>query len=138
MNPLTRRTFLKTTALATIAAATAPTIAETKARYKLIGFTKPFQDLNADECADTVEQIGWDGIECPLRAKGQIEPERAADELPKLIEALNKRGKTIDLLATDIVSATQPHAETTLRLASKHGITRYRLGFWKYKTEKSI
>lgn len=105
--------------------------------YRIIGFTKPFQKLSFEETADTVAQIGWDGIECPVRAKGQIEPERAADELPKLIEALGKRGKSIDLLTTDIVSAT-PNAEKTLRLAAKLGIGRYRLGFWKYSAQKSI
>src|SRR6476661_1306996 len=105
MNSLTRRTFLKATALSAIAAATTPTFAETKTRYKLIGFTKPFQDLSAEECADTVAQVGWDGIECPVRSKGQIEPERAADELPKLIEALKKHGKEVTVVTTDVKAA---------------------------------
>ena len=134
---LSRRAFLASSAALALDGRFS-TAADDSKTYRIIGFTKPFQKLSFEEAADTVEQIGWDGIECPLRAEGQIEPERAADELPKLIEALNKRGKTIDLLATDIVSATQLHAEKTLRLASKYGIKRYRLGFWKYKVEKPI
>src|SRR4051812_29882780 len=55
LNPLTRRGFLKTAALATVTiAAAAPAFAETRTRYKLIGFTKPFQDLAPEQCADTV------------------------------------------------------------------------------------
>jgi sugar phosphate isomerase/epimerase len=137
MNSFTRRTFLKATALSAIAAATAPTVAETKARYKLIGFTKPFQDLSAEECADTVAQIGWDGIECPVRSKGQIEPERAVDELPKLIEVLKKSGREVTVITTDVKSADN-NSEKLLRLAAKLGIKRYRLGFFDYEQGKPI
>src|ERR1043165_3695110 len=102
MNSITRRTFLKTTAMAAIASAAARSFSQTQPRYKLIGFTKPFQDLRHEECADTVAQIGWDGVECPVRSKGQIEPERAADELPKLVAALKKRGKEFTVITTDV------------------------------------
>jgi sugar phosphate isomerase/epimerase len=137
MNSFTRRTFLKATALSAIAAATTPAFAETKTRYKLIGFTKPFQDLSAEECADTVAQVGWDGIECPVRSKGQIEPERAADELPKLIEALKKHGKEVTVVTTDVKAADNA-SEKLLRLAAKLGIKRYRLGFFDYEKDKTI
>lgn len=134
---LSRRAFLASSAALALAGRSG-NAADNSKTYRIIGFTKPFQKLSFEEAADTVEQIGWDGIECPLRAKGQIEPELAAEQLPKLIEALSKRGKSIDILATDIVSATQPLAEKTLRLAAQHRIKRYRLGFWKYTAEKSI
>ena len=41
-----------------------------------------------EQTAELVATVGWDGIECPVRAKGQIEPERAQDDLPKYAEAL--------------------------------------------------
>jgi sugar phosphate isomerase/epimerase len=137
MNTFTRRTFLKTTAMATIAAATAPAFGQTKTRYQLIGFTKPFQNLSAEECGDTVAQIGWDGIECPVRSKGQIEPERAADELPKLIDSLKKHGKEVTVITT-AVKAADNSSEKLLRLAAKLGIKRYRLGFFDYENNKPI
>jgi sugar phosphate isomerase/epimerase len=137
MNPTTRRTFLKSTALGALAFATAPTFAEGRIRYTLVGFTKPFQELGHEECADTVAQIGWDAIECPVRAKGQIEPDAAPDKLPELIEALQKRGKEIAILATDVTSADK-ESERLLRLASKLGIKRYRVGFIRYDQKKPI
>jgi sugar phosphate isomerase/epimerase len=106
--------------------------------YKIIGFTKPFQQLSFDQTAETVAEIGWDGIECPVRPKGQIEPDRAADELPRLIEALRARGKELTLMTTAITSLQQRGAESLLRTAAKLGIQRYRLGFWKYDLGKSI
>ena len=137
MNSLTRRTFLKTTTMATIAAAASPAFAQTKFRYKLIGFSKPFQALGHEECADTVEQIGWDGIECPVRADGQIKAPQAPDELPKLIEALKKRGKEVTVITTDVKDADKD-SEKLLRLAAKLGIKRYRLGFFEYDKSKAI
>src|SRR5438309_9275557 len=130
MNLIDRRNFLGTMAAGAIACATTSTLAQTqtKSRYKIIGFSKPFQDLGHEETADTVAEIGWDGIECPVRSKGQIEPERAPDELPRLVEALKKRDRDVSLLATDITSVSEPHTEKVLRTAARLGIKRYRLG----------
>src|SRR5205085_4082968 len=114
-----------------LALATTPIVAADN-KYKIIGFTKPFQELSHEECADVVEQAGWDGIECPVRAKGQIEPERAEEELPKLIEALKKRGKEFTVITTDVKKADNA-SEKILRTAAKLGIKRYRLGFFDYE-----
>ena len=64
-------------------------------RFPLIGFSKPFQKLDAERTAELVAAVGWDGIECPVRARGQVEPERAPDELPKFAEALRRRGRDV-------------------------------------------
>lgn len=141
---LTRRDFVVSTTTAATALITTPVrvFARDAAenRFKIIGFTKPFQQLNFEDTADVVAEIGWDGIECPVRPKGegQIEPERAPHELPKLVEALKKRGKELTLLATAITSVAQPHTEELLRTAAKLGIRRYRLGFLKYDLARSI
>ncbi len=132
---MNRRQFLAATALA---CATPIAFAQTNARYKIIGFTKPFQNLDHEQCADTVAEIGWDGIECPVRPKGQIEPDRAPDELPKLIQALKKRGKDISIVTTAITSVSEKQTEPLLRLISKLGLKRYRLGSFQYAKNKSI
>ena len=139
---LTRREFVTTTGAATAAVAAFPPglFAQGKAerRFQLIGFTKPFQNLNFEDTADTVAEIGWNGVECPVRPEGQIEPERAPDELPRLVAALKKRGKELTLMTTAITSVSQPHTEQLLRTAAKLGIRRYRLGFLKYDLARSI
>jgi sugar phosphate isomerase/epimerase len=141
---LTRRDFVTTTAAAAAALVTAsPGLIAQDAkekRFKIIGFTKPFQKLNFEDTVDIVAEIGWDGVECPVRpgGQGQIEPERAPDELPKLVEALKKRGKELTLMTTAITGVSQPHTEQLLRTAAKLGIRRYRLGFWKYNLARPI
>lgn len=136
---LSRREFLYQAALATAAlgAGTSLVQAESKIKYPIIAFSKPFQTKNAMETADFVAEVGWDGIECPVRPKGQIEPERAPDELPKLAEAMRKRKLDVYILTTGITSMETPHAETVLREAAKLGIKRIRLGFWKYTKDKT-
>ena len=141
--PLSRRDFLARTAVAASAlalgrgrgasAATAPA----KSRWPLIVFSKPFQSLTAEQTATLVADIGWDGIECPVRAKGQIEPERAPDELPAFTSALRRRGLDLFIATTDITSVTQKHGETVLRACAQNGIKRLRLGFWKYDLNRS-
>jgi sugar phosphate isomerase/epimerase len=143
MELINRRHFAKNIALTTAALAagfgtdSAPAQSAAKS-YKIVGFTKPFQNLDAEQTADTITEIGWDGIECPVRPQGQIEPERAADELPKMIEALKKHGKELTIVTTSILSATQPGAEKLLRLAANLGIKRYRLGFFSYNPKKTM
>src|SRR6266545_2287884 len=141
---ITRRDFATKAATAAAALVTVlPNLlaqAAAEKRFEIIGFTKPFQKLNFEDTADTVAEIGWDGIECSVRPKGQgqIEPERAPDELPKLVEAMKKRGKELMLIATVVTSSSQPHTEQLLRTAAKLGIRRYRLGFIKYDLARSI
>jgi sugar phosphate isomerase/epimerase len=106
-------------------------------RFALIGFSKPFQKLTAAETAELVASVGWDGIEIPVRAKGQIEPERAPDELPRFAEALRRAGRDIHLVATDITSLKSPYAETVLRTLARLGIKRWRLGPLTYDPDKN-
>ena len=138
---LSRREFLFQSAMtaAALSAGAGMASAQTpaKGKYPIIAFSKPFQQLSAQQTADFVAEVGWDGIECPVRTKGQIEPEKAADELPKFTEVMRQRKLDVSLLTTNITSVSQPHTETILRTASKLGIKRIRLGYWKYAKDKA-
>jgi sugar phosphate isomerase/epimerase len=138
MNSISRRRFVGVMGGLSLVAAGAPVFGAEAKRYKVIGFIKPFQELDNERIADAVAEIGWDGIECPVRANGRITAERAADELPKLIEALKKRGKDVTIITTDITSVKTPRAEELLRTAVKLGIKNYRLGFFMYSEKRPI
>src|SRR5436305_1440660 len=131
--PITRRQFAA--AAATTAAAFALpsplTAATTSAkRYKFCAFIKYLLPLKYDELTDAIADAGFDGVEVTARQKETyIHPDRAADELPRLKEALAKRNLEITILTTDVVRHDEPHAESMLRAAASLGIKRYRLGF---------
>ena len=107
-------------------------------RNPIAFFEKPLQSLSADELADTLAEIGFDGVEATIRKGGRIEPERAADELPGYVAALARRNLRILVMATSINRADQPHAEATLRAAAKLGVKTYRLAGLKYDLKKPI
>lgn len=142
-----RRDFLSTAVVAGAALTALPSLAAEKKKsekkaaapkkdYKIIAFSKPFRDKSPDETADIVAEIGWDGIECGVRAKDtHIEPARVEEDLPKMVEALKKRGKEVTIVTTDITQLN-PIGEKVLRTMAKLGIKKYRLGFTKYVKEK--
>jgi len=137
---LNRREFIQKT---TLAAALSPigvrAIAQApRPRWKIIAFSKPFIQLSFDDTADLVADVGWDGIECPVRKTStHIQPERVEEDLPKMVAALQKRGRDVAMLTTDIVGV-DASAERILRTAVKLNIRKYRLGPIRYVATKSI
>jgi sugar phosphate isomerase/epimerase len=137
---LTRRSFLARASVAALAAPFASAFAAETAgpNFPIHTFTKPFQKLSFEDTADVIAEVGYDGIELPLRKGGQILPERVEEDLPRMVEALKKRGKVVGHLTTDLYSPDAPHAEKILRTAKQLGITKYRLGIRRYDLTKPI
>src|SRR5687767_5852013 len=136
---LNRREFISTavTAAAAYGLRTNSRTAEAN-RLELIGFIKPFQKLPYVQIADIAAEIGWSGIECPVRKGGTIEPAKAQGELPKLVEALQKNGLALTVVASDVEDAKDPLTRTVLRTASELGIRHYRLKHYYYDLNKAI
>src|SRR6476660_7345389 len=108
-------------------------------RYKFCAFIKFLTAIKYDEMADAIAEAGFDGVEVTARQKeAYIHPDRAADELPRLKEVLDKRKLEITILTTDIVRHDEPNAQSMLRAAASLGIKRYRLGFFRYDLKKPI
>jgi len=136
-----RRTFLRTTALAVSGAALglkAAAAAPSPATRPIIGFSKPFEDLTPDGSAALVAEVGWSGIECGVRKISKIQAARVAEELPPMVEAYRRHGLEISAVVSDISSIGQPNAELVLRTASKLGIKRIRLGWFRYVADRPI
>jgi sugar phosphate isomerase/epimerase len=130
---ISRRRFLLAT---TAALLTGSRARAAEPFWPVVTFTKPFQRATYARTAEIVGEVGWQGIELPLRAKGQIEPERVEEELPKMVEALKARGLMVGTITTDIVAVSTAHAEKVLRTAKALGITRYRLGSFRYRDDE--
>ena len=131
-SPLTRREMLARTALLASAASLARGRADAAEGWPppVVVFSKVYQELKLDfeQGADLTAEAGLDGIDCPVRPKGEVEPERAADDLPRYAEALRKRKVDVRLITTGILGVDSPHAEDILRTATKLGIVHYRIG----------
>lgn len=140
---LNRRQFVKQAATAALVVASSPTAfaapaAGKKLPWKICAFTKPLQFLSYDDVADFMAELGFDGIEAAVRPGGHVLPERVEEDLPKLVEALKRRGLELTILTSGINRATQPHAEIVLRTAAKLGIKRYRMLWLQYDLQRPI
>ncbi|MEW4563511.1 sugar phosphate isomerase/epimerase family protein [Bremerella sp. JC770] len=141
MHAINRRQMLQASLAASAAVGLGGSLSADDAspsRWKLITFTKFLQPLSYDEMAEQVAEIGYDGIEAPIRNGGHIEPENVAEELPKFVEALKKHGLTIDILTSSINSVDSPNAEETLKVAKELGIPRYRMSYYRYDLKKPV
>lgn len=96
-------------------------------------FIRGLLGMDMPRLAGFLDEAGIDGAEVPVRANlSYIRPADAAEQLPRLADALQRRGKRIYCVTTDIVSADAPHAEAMVRTVARLGIPRYRLGFMRY------
>ena len=94
-------------------------------------FSKVYQTLKLsfEDAAAVTAEAGLEGIDPPVRAAGEVLPERVGEDLPRYAEALKKHNLRVLLLTTGITSASSPSAEEILRTAKKLGVQYYRLGF---------
>jgi sugar phosphate isomerase/epimerase len=137
---LTRRDFITRLSAAAATLPLAPSLwaADSPGEYPIIAFSKAFQHLNYEDTADLVADVGWSGIECTVRKGGHVVPERVEDDLPKMVEALKKRGRAVTMMATDILTADEPLTGRGLRTAAKLGIRYYRLKGQAYRADQTL
>jgi sugar phosphate isomerase/epimerase len=95
-------------------------------------FTKPFNSLSFDVLADKIAELGFDGIEAPIRVGGHIEPTEVEAKLPLLVDALQKRGLEVTVMTTDINDPRDPLTVRVLKTAAELGIRRYRMNYMEY------
>src|ERR1051326_815794 len=123
---MTRRTFLAT-------AAAAPLLAETPARRSpLCFFSKRLPELKYDELGKWRHDAGFDGVDLTVRAGGHVLPERAAQDLPRAVDAIRARGLQVPMITTELTSAADPSARPILSTAAQLKIPYFKLGYWRY------
>jgi sugar phosphate isomerase/epimerase len=94
-------------------------------------FAKVLQSHTFAELADAVAEMGADGVEATVRNGGHIEPVKAADQVPQMVEALAKQGKRLLIAASD-VNQVSPDTERLLHALKDNGVVYYRMGYLKY------
>jgi sugar phosphate isomerase/epimerase len=141
--PANRRQFLAAAAASTLASTLmtsrhAVAAESDSTQNKICVFTKPFNSLSFDELADKIAELGFDGIEAPIRKGGHVETAAIADELPKLVEALKKRKLEITLVTSDINDPDDPITSKFLRTLGTLGIERYRMKYFHYDFKQPL
>ena len=135
MTKTTRRDLMRLAAGAALAAA--PGIASERFG-PIMTFAKHLQWLSFDELARFLEEIDLDGIEATVRKGGQVEPENVERDLPLLVEALEKRGRKVVMVTTDVNDADDPLSRRVVRTADNLGIRWFRMAYYRYNSERPI
>lgn len=136
-----RRNFLKVSTAAGAAALSSVTPAAPRPQDRsnpVCVFTKPFNSLPFEQLAAKTAELGFDGIEAPIRKGGHIEPEAVPDKLPRLVEALKQQGREITVLTSDINQVDSEVNRSVLQTAAGLGIRYYRLKYFKYDESRPI
>ena len=99
---------------------------------KIVAFSKSFQTWPIPVMCHRFKEIGLDGVDLTVRAKGHIEPKDVAEQLPLAVKAAAEAGLEITYLSTDQNQPT-PEAEKVLATAAKLGIDRIKMGYFSYR-----
>ncbi len=107
-------------------------------KMKICIFSKHLQWLNYKDMATAAADMGFDGVDLTVRAKGHVLPERVVEDLPKAVAAVRKAGLEVNIISTDIADANDPLTEKILKTASGLGIFTYRTGWFTYQKNLDI
>jgi sugar phosphate isomerase/epimerase len=136
MGTLSRRELLA-------AAAAAPSLKPSAAasndkRFTVCAFSKHFQWTDVKGAAETMKDLGYEGVDLTVRPAGHVLPERAKDDLPKAAEVISKAGLKLAMITSDIVDTKTPHAESVLNTLRSLQVRHYRWGGFRYDLKRSI
>jgi L-ribulose-5-phosphate 3-epimerase len=101
-------------------------------------FSKHLPELGWSDLGRAVKDSGFEGVDLTVRPGGHVLPERAADDLPKAIEALTAQGVKVPMITTDLTSAGVPVARPLLQAAAKSGVRYFKTGYWRYSSSPDV
>jgi sugar phosphate isomerase/epimerase len=135
---LTRREWMTAGAVA-IAAAARPdqALAARQAdsgpgKRELCLFSKHLPELGWSDLGRAVRDAGFDGVDLTVRARGHVLPDRAAEDLPRAIDAIRAQGVSVPMVTTELTSASMPTARPLLTAAAASGVRYFKTGYWRY------
>ena len=106
--------------------------------FTICAFSKHFQWTDVKGAAETMRDLGYEGVDLTVRKGGHVLPERAQEDLPKAAETIRKAGLKFPMVTTDIVDIKSPYAEPVMKTLQSLGIRRYRWGGFRYDLKRSI
>ena len=133
-----RRHFIAATLTGAIVAKTDFLLAKPADAMKISVFSKTLHWIeDYQTLANTVAELGFDGIDLTVRPDGHVSPEKVEIDLPKAIQAAKKANIEILMIVTNILQA-DALAERVLKTATAEGIKHYRMGWYHLEMQRDI
>jgi sugar phosphate isomerase/epimerase len=95
-------------------------------------FSKHLPAMDWKRMAQAVKKLGFDGVDLTVRPGGHVLPERAAEDLPKAVEAIRAEGLKLPMITTALTSAGDPTAKPILSTTGKLSIPFFKPGYYRY------
>ena len=135
---MNRRHFIATSFTGVIVAKTDFLLAKPAVGMKISVFSKTLHWIeDYQTLANTVAELGFDGIDLTVRPDGHVSPEKVEIDLPKAIQAAKKVNIEIPMIVTNILQA-DALSERVLKTANDEGIKHYRMGWYHLDMQKDI
>jgi sugar phosphate isomerase/epimerase len=135
---MNRRHFLATASTGAIVAKTGFLLAKPAVGMKISVFSKTLHWLeDYQTLANTVAELGFDGIDLTVRPNGHVSPEKVEVDLPKAVQAAKKANIEITMIVTNILQANAL-SERVLKATTVEGIKHYRMGWYHLEMQKDI
>lgn len=99
---------------------------------ELIMFSKMLGEFDVSKAGDIIKDLGFDGVDLTCRPGGHVLPENVGRDLPPAVETLRKKGLSVPMLTTGILSAEEPYAEDIFRMAAQCKVPALKLGYHTY------
>ena len=101
-------------------------------------FSKHLPELAWSDVGRAVKDAGFEGVDLTVRANGHVLPERAADDLPRAIDAIRAQGVAVPMITTELTSASSPVAKPLLQAAARNGVRYFKTGYWRYTSSPDV
>ena len=101
-------------------------------------FSKHLPELTWSDLGRAVKDAGFDGVDLTVRAQGHVLPERAADDLPRAIDAIKAHGVSVPMITTELTAPDAPTATPILQAAAKSGVRYFKTGYWRYSSSPDV
>lgn len=135
---MNRRTFIGTTLTGTILAKNDFLFAKPALGNKISVFSKTLHWIEDYQIlANTVAEIGFDGIDLTVRPDGHVLPENVERDLPKAVQAAKKANVEISMMTTAILQANAL-SDRVLKTASAQNVGHYRMGWYRFDMQTDI
>ena len=131
-----RRGFIAGSAVAGLGLAAGVRAADPPTRPYIV-FTKHLKELSVERLIEAMKAVGADGADLCVRPGYPVNPDNAAEALPRAAEAFQAAGLSIPMVTapTDLTSVSAPYVEALLKACSEAHVPLIKLGYWPAPTD---
>lgn len=107
---------------------------------KLVMFSKSLKDLGVSQMIAKAHELGLDGYDFTVRPGYVVNPDNAAEALPKVVAEFNKEGLSVPMITArgDLVNPADADVKPLLGTMDKAGIRLLKLGYFNFKLQPSF